>query len=392
MKLRLTRSFLSVVLLLSGCFALRAADAARAQPDSVEGLPDGLYAEIGTPRGNVTCELFFTRAPLTVASFVGLAEGKLGPAPRKPFFNGLTFHRVVPGFVVQGGDPTATGDGGPGYAFPDEFAAGLRHEAAGILSMANDGPDTNGSQFFLTLRELNRLNYLHSVFGRVVRGLAVLPQIKQGDAMTVKILRLGASARAFRADDAALAALKAKTKSYTAAVEPGPTAHFDDPAKLLPTEPARARAFNLKLANLERATGLRIVARLFAKSPTAAEDAVPGAFMRALAAKLGVAQRGAVAAYFADDDEWRVWIGDELTSRFVGRPGTAKEFTESGAMHEVKEAFLKAAVAARDATFAAQQKTATPDQPLPPGQKLKLHTDALIDGLIGKLEPTLFSP
>ena len=82
---------------------------------------DGLYAEISTPRGAVLCELFFQKTPLTVASFVGLAEGTLGPSPRKPFFNGLTFHRVVPDFVVQGGDPTATGDGGPGYSFPDEF-------------------------------------------------------------------------------------------------------------------------------------------------------------------------------------------------------------------------------------------------------------------------------
>jgi len=110
-------------------------------------LPDGLYAEFTTPHGMLTCELAFTKAPLTTASFVGLAEGSLGPAPRKPFFNGLSFHRVIPGFVVQGGDPLGTGEGGPDYSFPDEFARGLRHDAAGVLSMANGGPDTNGSQF-----------------------------------------------------------------------------------------------------------------------------------------------------------------------------------------------------------------------------------------------------
>lgn len=369
---------LFLALLLSPFSLLRAAEATP--------LPDGLYAEIGTSRGTVTCELFFQKTPLTVASFVGLAEGKLGPAPRKPFFDGLTFHRVVADFVVQGGDPTGTGDGGPGYAFPDEFVRGLRHDAAGILSMANDGPDTNGSQFFLTLRETNRLNFLHSVFGRAVRGLEVLTQIRQGDAMNVKILRVGGAAKAFRADEAAFTTLATKTKKYSGATVPGPAAHFDDPNTLLPNEPPRAKNFNFKLANLERATGLRIVARMFAKSPSPAEDAQPGAFMRALATNLGVAQRGAVAAYFADDDDWRVWIGDELTPVFVGRPGTAKEFTESGAMHEVKEAFLKTARSTGDADYARQQKASPPDKQPPPAQKLKLHTDALLDGLIVKLE------
>ena len=372
------------LLVLTGLVAVRGAEPAAE-------LSPGLYAEISTPRGGVTCVLFFAKSPLMVASFVGLAEGKLGPAPRRPFFDGLKFHRVVPDFVVQGGDPTGTGDGGPGYTFPDEFVAGLRHDAAGVLSMANDGPDTNGSQFFLTLRETNRLNYLHSVFGRVVRGLEVLPRIKEGDPMTVKILRVGEAAKSFRADEAAFKSLVAKAKKYSdlmsAKMEPGPAAHFDDPDRLLPLEPPRAKAFNFKLANLERATGLRIVARLFAKSPPAAEDAEPGAYMRALAAKLEVAERGVLVAYFADDDDWRVWIGDELTPRFVGRPGTAKEFTESGAMHEVKEEFLKAARASGDATFARQQKSSPPDKQPSRAQKLKLQTDALLDALIFKLEP-----
>jgi cyclophilin family peptidyl-prolyl cis-trans isomerase len=379
----MNRLFFLTLLAVAGASNLSLA----AESQLVAPLNDGLFAHISTPRGTITCELFFQKAPLTVASFVGLAEGKLGPAPRKPFFDGITFHRVVPDFVVQGGDPTATGDGGPGYSFPDEFVPGLRHDAAGMLSMANDGPDTNGSQFFLTLRETNRLNYLHSVFGRVVRGIDVLPRVQQGDKMTVKIERVGGTAQGFRADETAFVALQSKARRYQGALEPGPTAHFDDPAKLLPVDPPRAKNFNFKLANLERATGLRIITRLLPKSPSEVEDAQPGAYMRALATKLGVAQRGVLVAYFADDDSWRVWIGDELTSRFVGRPGSAKELTASGAIHDVKEALLEAARAAGNADYARQQRSSPPDKQPPPAQKLKLHTDALLDALIFKLEP-----
>jgi cyclophilin family peptidyl-prolyl cis-trans isomerase len=371
-------------LLLAPSLPLRAADRAAAG-----GLPEGLYAEIGTPRGRIVCELFFRQTPLTVANFVGLAEGTLGPTPRQPYFNGVKFHRVVPDFVVQGGDPTGNGNGGPGYMFPDEFVPGLRHAAAGILSMANRGPDTNGSQFFLTLRETNRLNYLHSVFGRVVQGLEVLPAIQQGDAMTVTILRRGAAAQGFKADEATFQALVVRAKRYSGPTEPGPTHPFDDPDQILPLEPPRARYFNSKLANLERTLGLKIVARLRAKSPSAAEDAQPGAFMRGLAEKLGTAHAGALAVYFADDDSWRVWIGDALTARFVGRPGTAQELTASGAIHEVKEAFLKAAQERGNADFRRQQETAAAArQPAPPpGQRVKLQTDAILDDLIFKLEP-----
>ncbi len=372
--------------LAAGLFLL----AAPALPAAEAPLPEGLYAEIGTPHGPVTCELHFRQAPRTVASFVGLAEGTLGPAPRRPYFDGLKFHRVVPEFVVQGGDPTGTGDGGPGYSFPDEFTPGLRHDAAGVLSMANKGPDTNGSQFFLTLREVNRLNYLHSVFGRVVRGLEVLPRLRQGDAMTVRIARIGAAAKAFRADDESFAALVERGRRHAVAAEPGPEAHFDDPDRLLPAEPPRAKTFNHKLANVERALGLVIKTRLRAKSPTPAEDAEPGAFMRGLAAKLGTARDGALAVYFADEDDWRLWIGDERVARFAGKPGTPEELTRSGAMHEAKEAFLKSAREAGDATLREQEASAkrTGLPAPPPGQHLKLQTDAILDGLISKLEGT----
>ena len=254
------RSLLAFALsLLLGSTACRAADSP---------LPDGLYAEFTTPRGVIIAELHHLRAPLTVASFVGLAEGTLGPQPGRPFFDQLKFHRVVPGFVVQGGDPLGTGEGGPGYEFPDEFVPGLRHDAVGILSMANAGPDTNGSQFFFTLAPVHRLNYLHSVFGRTVRGVDVLPQIQKDDAFTVRILRQGAGAQAFAADAPAFAAL-------LAAARPADHLRFDDPEGILPTTPPRARSFNFKLENLERSTGLKVFVRPMTRPDAGEPDPAP---------------------------------------------------------------------------------------------------------------------
>jgi cyclophilin family peptidyl-prolyl cis-trans isomerase len=313
-----------------------------------------------------------------------------------PYYTGLKWYRVVPGFVIQSGDPSNPGGGiqtrdlpgtDPGYTFTDEFVPGLRHGAAGILSMANGGPDTNSAEFFVTLGDDTRLNYLHSVFGRVVRGLDVLPQIKRDDAFSIKILRVGATASAFKADEATFRALVAKGVKYRGELEPGPSAHFDDPDKLLPQDVPRAKNFNYKLNNFQRFTGERIYARLFAKSPSAAEDAKPGAFMHALAEKLGVAKRGAVAAYFADEDDWRVWIGDESTTAFLGRASTPDDLVPEGAFHKAKEAFLAAARAAGDAAFAQEQKSAPPDRQPKPAHHLKLQTDALLDALIFKLEP-----
>jgi cyclophilin family peptidyl-prolyl cis-trans isomerase len=125
-------------------------------------LPEGLYAEFVMARGSVIAELHYRQAPLTVTSFVGLAEGSLAPREGHPFFTGIKWYRVVPNFVIQSGDPTfAPGkddDAGHPYSFPDEFAPGLGHDAAGVLSMANAGPDTNSSEFFITLRDTRRLN------------------------------------------------------------------------------------------------------------------------------------------------------------------------------------------------------------------------------------------
>lgn len=374
-----------LAVLFVSLLALAAARAAAPQ------LPDGLYAEFITPRGTLTAELFPTRAPLMCTNFVGLAEGTLAPRHGQPFYSGLTWYRVVPGFVLQSGNPGLKDTDDEAHPiphhFPDEFAPGLRHDSAGVLSMANAGPDTNSCEFFLTLAPTPRLDFLHSVFGRIIRGIELLPLIRADDALTIKILRIGSAARAFRADATAFAALAGAAKKYTAARTPGPTAAFDDPQNLLPAEPPRAKNFNYKLANVERATGLKIRARLFAQSPPAAADAAPGQFMRALARRLGTEHAGATVAYFADEKDWRVWIGDASTTAFLGRPATAADLGDDGAFHAAKDAFLAAAQAAGDQAYAAQKNSAPPATPPPPAQHLKLQTDALLDALIAKLEP-----
>jgi cyclophilin family peptidyl-prolyl cis-trans isomerase len=353
-------------------------------------LPDGLYAEFITPRGTLTAELFPTRAPLMCTNFVGLAEGTLAPRNGQPFYTGLTWYRVVPGFVLQSGNPGLKDTDDEAQPIPhhftDEFAPGLRHNSAGILSMANAGPDTNSCEFFLTLAPTPRLDFLHSVFGRIIRGLELLPLIRADDTLTIKILRIGSAARAFRADATTFALLAGKAQKYTAARTPGPTAAFDDPQHLLPAEPPRAKNFNYKLANVERATGVKIRARLFAQSPAAAADAAPGQFMRTLARQLGTEHAGATVAYFADEKDWRVWIGDASTSAFLGRRATAADLGDDGAFHAAKDAFLAAAQTAGDQAYAAQKKSAPPATPPPPAQQLKLQTDALLDAIITKLE------
>jgi cyclophilin family peptidyl-prolyl cis-trans isomerase len=130
-------------------------------------------ARFKTERGEIVCELYADRAPLTVENFVNLA--------RSGFYDGTTFHRVIPGFMAQAGDPTGTGRGGPGYQFGDEFHPSLRHDGPGVLSMANAGPGTNGSQFFVTYGPTPHLDDKHAVFGRVVEGMDVLRSIRERD-------------------------------------------------------------------------------------------------------------------------------------------------------------------------------------------------------------------
>jgi peptidyl-prolyl cis-trans isomerase A (cyclophilin A) len=143
-----------------------------------------LTAQFTTSEGNFTARLFDTDAPNTVANFVGLAEGtkewtdpKTGQKVKRRFYDGLVFHRVIEGFMIQGGDPLGTGTGGPGYKFGDEFSPKLRHTGAGILSMANSGANTNGSQFFITLAATPWLDNRHTVFGEVIEGIDVIEKI-----------------------------------------------------------------------------------------------------------------------------------------------------------------------------------------------------------------------
>ena len=178
---------------------------------SAQGLKDGLYAEFDTSKGKILLRLEFEKVPLTVANFVGLAEGtkhysKSGGPPAKagkPYYDGLDFHRVIANFMIQGGCPEGTGRGGPGYRFPDEIDPSLKHDGPGKLSMANAGPDTNGSQFFVTHKDTAWLDGKHSVFGSVVSGMDVVNQIARGDKLNkVTIKRIGAKAKAFKGDEA----------------------------------------------------------------------------------------------------------------------------------------------------------------------------------------------
>ena len=163
----------------------------------------GMYALISTNKGDIKIELEYEKVPLTVANFVGLAEGDMvfnGVTIDKPFYDGLTFHRVIPNFMIQGGDPTGTGAGGPGYKFPDEIDISLPHNGPGVLSMANSGPNTNGSQFFITHKDTPWLNGKHTVFGKVVDGMDVVNKIQRGDTIEkITILRETKSAKKFNA-------------------------------------------------------------------------------------------------------------------------------------------------------------------------------------------------
>lgn len=169
-------------------------------------MQDGLYAKFNTTKGEILVALEYKKTPGTVGNFVALAEGNLENKVKPqgtPYYNGLKFHRVIPDFMIQGGCPQGTGSGNPGYQFDDEFHPELKHNGPGVLSMANAGPGTNGSQFFITHVETPWLDNNHTVFGKVVEGQDVVDAIAQGDVIeSLEIVRVGAEAEAYNAVEA----------------------------------------------------------------------------------------------------------------------------------------------------------------------------------------------
>ena len=169
-------------------------------------MQDGLYAKFNTSKGTILVNLEFEKAPGTVGNFVALAEGNMENSAKPqgtPYYDGLIFHRVIADFMIQGGCPQGAGTGSPGYKFDDEFHPDLKHSGPGVLSMANSGPGTNGSQFFITHIATDWLDGNHTVFGNVVEGQAVVDAIAQGDKIeTLEIVRVGAAAEQFNAIEA----------------------------------------------------------------------------------------------------------------------------------------------------------------------------------------------
>lgn len=209
----------------------------KALPQEKINLNEGVFATFETSKGKIVVQLEYKKAPVTVANFIALTEGtNVAVAEKfkgKRFYDGLKFHRVIKDFMIQGGDPEGNGSGGPGYAFKDEFDPTLVHDKGGILSMANSGPKTNGSQFFITHKETPWLNGKHTVFGKVVSGMDVVNKIEQNDLINkVTVSLKGTEANKFIAakvfadyyatkagDDAKQAALDAENKRKQAEVE-----------------------------------------------------------------------------------------------------------------------------------------------------------------------------
>jgi cyclophilin family peptidyl-prolyl cis-trans isomerase len=189
---------LCLTLIISSCHLRPGVDLSELEGD--------IFAVFNTSKGEFVAELFYKDVPMTVTNFVGLAEGTKDS--NKPegthFYDGTKFHHIIEGLLIQGGSPDGTGLGNPGYHFPNEINPDLKHDAPGTLSMANSGPNTNGSQFYITLKATPRFDNYYTVFGKVVSGQDVVNSLKKGDTLkSVQILRKGVAAEEFKADQAA---------------------------------------------------------------------------------------------------------------------------------------------------------------------------------------------
>lgn len=198
--MKTTMRILGLALLLT--FAL-GAQAQKKGKNPYKDLEKGMYAELQTTKGVILLQLEFQKTPMTVGNFVGLAEGTIKNDAKPlgtPYYDSLIFHRCIPNFMIQGGDPLGTGVGGPGYRFKDEIVPELKHSGPGILSMANAGPNTNASQFFITHVATPWLDGKHTVFGHVIQGQEVVNAIANGDRINkVTIIRVGKEAKKFKA-------------------------------------------------------------------------------------------------------------------------------------------------------------------------------------------------
>jgi peptidyl-prolyl cis-trans isomerase A (cyclophilin A) len=181
------KGMMIVILIMSVIYLISTISSVAQEKVDWQKIP-GVYAEVDTTMGKFVCKLFVDEAPKTVANFTGLAEGTkeftnplTGKSEKKSFYDGLIFHRVIPNFMIQGGDPTGTGRGGPGYRFEDEFNYKLHFDKPGRLAMANSGPNTNGSQFFITTAPTPWLDGRHSIFGQVIEGQEIVEKISNAD-------------------------------------------------------------------------------------------------------------------------------------------------------------------------------------------------------------------
>lgn len=253
--------FLAIVMLFTSLATFSQKPAAALSQKKAVAATDGIFAEIETNKGKIVLVLNYTKTPITVANFISLAEGTnpdVNPKYKgKPFYDGIKFHRVIKDFMIQTGDPLGTGAGDPGYKFKDEITD-LKHDAAGILSMANSGPNTNGSQFFITHKETSWLDGKHTVFGKVVSGMEVVNAIEQNDVMTkVTIVRKGTEAKKFNAVKVFTAANEA---DKIAAQKEAKDRELKNAQALKEFEGGKTTASGLKYIVLKEGTGVKPVA------------------------------------------------------------------------------------------------------------------------------------